>query len=111
MANPYAILNAHCSMGTEELRALYRRACQTAHPDKGGSVESFIAVKDAYELLETSTKRRELSRTLYTSPRYTPCSGCLQKGWYHPPIKSFKKAKLSKPRICPRCSGLGFISK
>lgn len=42
----------------EEIRAAYRRKAQTMHPDKGGTVEEFQMLKEAYEILSDPIKRK-----------------------------------------------------
>jgi ferredoxin len=49
MASPYAILEVSESADAEEIRTAYRSRIKRAHPDRGGSIEQFVLVKEAYE--------------------------------------------------------------
>lgn len=54
----YEVLGVKRSASIEEIRAAYRRAAKTAHPDQGGSSEAFQRVQRAAEvLLEAAQKR------------------------------------------------------
>ncbi len=49
------------SMGTKELTSLYRKLARKHHPDKGGSNETFVKLKNAYEeALKTKEKQTKL---------------------------------------------------
>lgn len=47
-----AVLGVAMRASQEDIRLAYRRALLRAHPDKGGSHEQFLAVKEAYEALK-----------------------------------------------------------
>jgi Ferredoxin len=49
MASPYAILDVSESADADEIRTAYRSKIKGAHPDRGGSIEEFVLVKEAYE--------------------------------------------------------------
>jgi DnaJ homolog subfamily C member 3 len=47
----YAILGVAHDADFDTIRAAYRNAAKTAHPDLGGTAEEFEALKEAYECL------------------------------------------------------------
>jgi hypothetical protein len=49
MRDPYDILGVSRGATFDEVKAAYRRACKTKHPDLGGSHEAFIELQSAYE--------------------------------------------------------------
>lgn len=51
MKTPYEILGVTPDVTSEELLLAYRVACMRTHPDRGGTVEDFVAVKKAYKSL------------------------------------------------------------
>lgn len=54
----YAILGVASSASASEIRAAYRRRALQTHPDKGGRVEEFRGVLEAFEVL-SSTRARD----------------------------------------------------
>jgi hypothetical protein len=54
----YEILGVKRSASVEEIRAAYRRAAKTAHPDQGGSSEAFQRVQRAAEILLEAAQKR-----------------------------------------------------
>jgi hypothetical protein len=54
----HEILGLARSAGVEEIRAAYRRAAKTAHPDQGGSAEAFMRVQRAAERLLADLQTR-----------------------------------------------------
>jgi curved DNA-binding protein CbpA len=59
----YEILGVTRQAGIEEIRAAYRRAAKTAHPDRGGSNEAFLRLQRAAEFLLAELQTRSLSDT------------------------------------------------
>jgi hypothetical protein len=49
MRDSYDILGVSRGATFDEVKAAYRRACKTKHPDLGGSHEGFIELQSAYE--------------------------------------------------------------
>lgn len=78
---PYEILGVTPSSTLEEIKAAYRRACMTTHPDRGGTPEAFDAVHRAY---------RALSRR--------PCATCGGKGWV-----AKRQGAFVRRDQCPEC--------
>lgn len=49
--SPFDVLRIESDADEEEIEEAYRRRVKEAHPDHGGSVREFLAVRDAYERL------------------------------------------------------------
>lgn len=54
----YEILGVTRQAGIEEIRAAYRQAAKSAHPDRGGSSEAFLRVSRAAEFLLAELETR-----------------------------------------------------
>jgi curved DNA-binding protein CbpA len=54
-------LSRNCTF--EEIKQQYRTLAQINHPDKGGSEEKFIRIKEAYETLSDPVKRAHYDST------------------------------------------------
>lgn len=63
-ADHYALLNVSSGAEATEIRAAYRRATLSAHPDKGGSSEAFHSITSAFNVLSCPG-----SRCLYDQER------------------------------------------
>ena len=61
--NPYTILNVSKTATSEEIKRSYKKLILVHHPDKGGNVESFINVKNAYDILSDENKRQQYDLT------------------------------------------------
>jgi len=59
MMNAYEILGVEEETSMENLREAYHRIAREVHPDAGGTVEEFLNLQKAYEILK-SDERREL---------------------------------------------------
>ncbi len=64
MRDPYDILGVKRGASFDEIKAAYRRACKTRHPDMGGSHEAMVELNTAYafilnELKQGHTHERE----------------------------------------------------
>jgi len=46
--NPYDILGINSDASEDEIKKAYRTLAKKSHPDKGGSVEKFREINDAY---------------------------------------------------------------
>lgn len=57
MRDPYDILGVARGASFGEIKAAYRRACKTRHPDMGGSHDEFIELQAAYDFLLKELKR------------------------------------------------------
>ncbi|QSG06632.1 ferredoxin Fer [Halapricum desulfuricans] len=53
MTSPYEVLGVDPDADEAELLEAYRQRVKETHPDQGGSVEQFQAVRDAYEQLRS----------------------------------------------------------
>lgn len=56
MRDPYEILGVARGASLEEIRAAYRRACKSRHPDLGGSHEAMVELNAAYEFVLNELK-------------------------------------------------------
>ncbi|SFZ84280.1 DnaJ domain-containing protein [Devosia enhydra] len=56
--DPYALLGLARSASEAAIKSAYRKAVQTAHPDRGGDTDSFIAIVRAFGLLSDPDSRR-----------------------------------------------------
>jgi curved DNA-binding protein CbpA len=61
----YAILGVAHDADFDTIRAAYRNAAKTAHPDLGGTTEEFEALKEAYDCLSDEARRANYDRTGY----------------------------------------------
>ena len=61
----YAILGVAHDADFDTIRAAYRNAAKTAHPDLGGTAEDFEALKEAYDCLSDEALRANYDRTGY----------------------------------------------
>jgi len=59
----YQALGVARDAKSDEIRKAYRRAAKKAHPDGGGTVESFALVRAAVEVLTDEVRRDEYDRT------------------------------------------------
>lgn len=57
MRDPYDVLGISRGARFDEVKAAYRRACKSKHPDMGGSQEDFVELQAAYESILTDLKR------------------------------------------------------
>lgn len=57
MRDPYDIVGVTRGASFDEIRAAYRRACKSKHPDMGGSHEAFIELQAAYEWILRDLQR------------------------------------------------------
>jgi len=53
----YKVLDCKEDATEKEIKSKYRKASVLHHPDKGGKVEVFNEIRDAYEILSDATKR------------------------------------------------------
>lgn len=63
MQNLYEILGVGPNAKKDEIRKQYKRLCQKNHPDKGGNLEKFNAIRSAYETLQDDKKRKFYDET------------------------------------------------
>ena len=59
MESPFEVLSLDDAADAEEIERAYRRRIKEAHPDRGGSVEEFKAVRTAYETLMNGAVHHE----------------------------------------------------
>lgn len=73
-----SILGLTAQATSEHVKAAYRTLARKTHPDKGGSTEAFLKVKQAYELLTGKVTQNRIRRPaarwvwqVYTYQSYT----------------------------------------
>ena len=57
MESPSSVLGVGDDADEEEIEAAYRKRVKEAHPDHGGSVDEFVAVRTAYEQLKARAQQ------------------------------------------------------
>ena len=57
MRDPYDILGVKRGASFDEIKAAYRRACKTRHPDMGGSHEAMVELNTAYAVILNELKQ------------------------------------------------------
>ncbi len=73
MRDPYEVLGIARGATFEEVRAAYRRACKTHHPDAGGSHEAQVELNAAYTFILNELKQG--ARQSQEAPRQEQASG------------------------------------
>ena len=56
--DPYLELELPIDADEEEIKLKYRHLANIHHPDKGGDEEKFKRIKEAYEILSDSIRRK-----------------------------------------------------
>lgn len=72
MPDPYEVLGVARGASLDQVRAAYRRACKTRHPDMGGSHEAMVELNTAYAFVLGELKRQRQSErddTAQATPR------------------------------------------
>ena len=65
MIDPYQLLGLERDADEAAIKAAYRKAAKTAHPDSGGDLERFAALTASYELLKDPVRRKVYDDTGY----------------------------------------------
>lgn len=73
MRDPYEVLGIARGATFEEVRAAYRRACKTHHPDMGGSHEAMVELNTAYAFILNELKQG--ARQRQEAPKQEQASG------------------------------------
>ena len=60
--NYYRILGVNASTDEDGLKSAFHRKSRQTHPDRGGTVQAFQEVNEAYHVLTDPLRRREWSR-------------------------------------------------
>ena len=63
-ADPYDTLAVNPGADDDEIRRAYRIAAKNAHPDHGGTTESFRRVREAYDRIATADRRNAYAATV-----------------------------------------------
>ena len=66
--DPYAALGVEPTASREDIRKAFRAVSRQVHPDLGGSHESFLLLRAAYELLDDHESRRDYDRFAAATP-------------------------------------------
>jgi molecular chaperone DnaJ len=69
----YDTLGVSKTSTKEEIKKAYRRLALTHHPDKGGDVNTFNKIQEAYEVLSDDNKRKQYD--VGPTPFFTPHPG------------------------------------
>lgn len=69
MSNCYKVLGVAATASHAEIKTAYRRKVRENHPDLGGDIKKFRKVQEAWETIETPTKRAAYDQT--HAPRAT----------------------------------------
>lgn len=69
MTDLYKILGVPKTATIKTIRAAYRKKAKKAHPDTGGDVETFAALKRAHDILTDDTRRTKYDATGDTSEK------------------------------------------
>lgn len=67
MIDPYETLGLERDADGDAIKAAYRKAAKTAHPDSGGDTEEFGRLQACYDLLKDPVRRK-----VYDSTGYDP---------------------------------------
>lgn len=96
----------------EDVKAKYRELAHAAHPDKGGSVDQFHALKQARDQAikevkfgQTMANARLQLNALREAARGTPCPRCDGEGYSMRRMVGFREMKT----VCKLCHGKGKI--
>lgn len=89
----YEVLGVSVTATAQDIKAAYRRAARTHHPDHGGDPAEFRRVTLAYEVLSDPKRREAYDRSYFsTSPQrepagtpWSPGPGGTDDGGAHPP--------------------------
>ena len=65
--NLYAELGLKENATKGEIKSSYRRLVKKHHPDAGGEKDRFLAIQDAWEILNDPKKKEEYDKTLFPS--------------------------------------------
>jgi DnaJ-class molecular chaperone len=114
------ILGVTYPFTSSELKNAFTQLAFKYHPDKGGTPEQFITIKDAYEFLKAFTADTNintkatsegdllsnLGKGLGDLVNQKPCSRCHGKGWEYK-----QHFDYTYDHICRNCNGTGFVGR
>ena len=64
--NLYEELGLKTNANKGEIKSSYRRLVKKHHPDTGGNKEKFLAIQNAWEILNDPSKKEQYDKTLYS---------------------------------------------
>lgn len=93
-ADYYAILKINSNADSAEIRAAYRQAALSAHPDKGGTPQEFHLISEAFNVLSCTDNRSCYDQRRVENTRLAHhCKGQKRKGSEDPTAERAKNAK------------------
>lgn len=113
MKNYYKILELEKTANDDDIKRAYKKLALKNHPDKGGDVEKFREIQEAYEVLSSQASRQEyhnnfqikkLQDTVYT---FHVCLRDIYSGIKKTIKISTKYYCQSCLNTCTRCKGAG----
>jgi len=72
MASHYDVLGLSPAASYEDIRDAFRRKAHSAHPDKGGSAEEFVRLRDAFDTLNDPYRRGAYDAMLWRDTASVP---------------------------------------
>lgn len=100
MTDPYALLGVERTATPEQIRQAFKRAAMRAHPDRGGTVEAFQALKAAFELLSDPIRR---------AAHDDPSTNTGGSAVMTPEYAARRAAREDVNGVCSLCGGEGVI--
>ncbi len=64
--NLYEELGLNTNANKGEIKSSYRRLVKKHHPDTGGDKDKFLAIQNAWEILNDPSKKEQYDKTLYS---------------------------------------------
>jgi DnaJ homolog subfamily A member 2 len=102
MKNYYKILELEKSASEDEIKRAYKKLALKNHPDKGGDIEKFREIQEAYEVLSNKNRREEyhnnnqIKKLPDTNYTFHVCLGDVYNG-------AKKTIKISTKYYCQNC--------
>jgi len=111
MLDPYDILGVARSARLDEIKAAYRRACKSKHPDMGGSAQQFIELQSAYEFVLNDLKRtyrqQRAEAPHYEQAGHDEAYAEAERRWektYHDIDDELEELRRPMKRRCGKCA-------
>lgn len=101
MENHYRALLTHRGADGEEIRRQYLKLARKFHPDKGGSVEQFAPLAEAYSVLSNAENKRAYDARLALLSAV--CVRCKGSGF----LRVQRSMREVNKYPCEKCGGSG----